>query len=112
MNGDMVKDLAALLERERTALIGGRLDDLGGLVAEKQEIIARLAPYADSAGLHGIRRLAHRNQLLLEAALRGVSAARLRLTEIRQAVRQFDTYTSEGEIRRVHSGGSRTERRA
>lgn len=112
MNSDAVRDLAQVLKRERAALCCGDLHELTAIVASKQALLEQIEGPADTPALEELRRQAQRNQALLEAALRGIRAALSRIAEIRQSVRQCDTYTPGGQIRTLRIGGGSTERRA
>jgi len=89
--------LDRLLTQEHRDLLAGRLDALGRLAREKEQIVARLQ--TGSPTLHQLDRLrikAERNQVLLAAAARGVQAARDRIDAIRSGPAPMRTYASDG----------------
>lgn len=74
------RDIEALLEAQRSALIGG---DLGALSALEPLLGgAELPPATDPQRLHALRASAARNLALLSSARRGVHAARRHFEEI------------------------------
>jgi hypothetical protein len=84
-------DLETLLDETRDALLAGDLLRLAALTAQ----LDQAAPAADPAPLARSRRKAARNAALLEAALKGIRAARRRATELAQPGR-FSTYDATG----------------
>ncbi|WP_374392973.1 hypothetical protein [Tabrizicola sp.] len=84
--------LEALLDQAAAALMAGDLAALARL-APKIEA-ARIAP-TDRASAERLQAKARRNARLLEAATRGVKAARLRMTEIARGP-TLTTYDARG----------------
>lgn len=70
------------LDRLIAALRGGGIEDLGGLAEALEAELARIGPL-DGAAAQRIRDRAQEAALLLEAAAKGVRAARRRIAEIR-----------------------------
>ncbi|GAB4295462.1 MAG: hypothetical protein Kow0058_13040 [Roseovarius sp.] len=110
-----------LLERERGALLAGRLERLPALLEEKTALLAALAGAGDAAApgperqhlLTALGAKAARNQTLLEAALRGIRAATGRIAALRQTRRTFETYDRAGRRRPIgDDAAARLERRA
>jgi flagellar biosynthesis/type III secretory pathway chaperone len=103
-----VRQLIALLEQERALLLSGTLSALADLGKQRDRLLVHLSnpgpaterALIDQADL--IRELATRNRRLLEAALRGTEAARLRRTGSPGAD-TMTTYTASGQ-RVVMSG--------
>lgn len=85
--------LETLLDQTATALLAG---DLAALARLAPEIEAALdAPPPDRASAERLQWKAQRNARLLEAASRGVKAARLRMTEITRGP-TLTTYDARG----------------
>lgn len=107
--------LRDLLDREQAALLAGRLDELARLVPEKERIAAHLfgdATPMDADALTGLRQIAERNARLLEAARRGIEAARERIDQIRNGGPQMQTYDRRGRRSSLSGAPSRVKRRA
>ena len=85
--------LEALLDRAAAALLDGDLATLARLTPEIEA--TRIAP-ADHASAVRLQGKAQRNARLLEAATRGVKAARLRMTEITRGP-TLTTYDARGQ---------------
>jgi hypothetical protein len=84
--------LEALLDQAAAALVEGDLAALARLTPEIEAL--RIAP-VDRAGAERLHRKALRNARLLDAATRGVKAARLRMTEITRGP-TLTTYDARG----------------
>lgn len=111
----VVAALRALIAREAEALRRGAFAELPQLAQRKAALTEALAEVADAAGadaLAGLRAASEANARLLQAALRGLAAARARLAAIRQAGVQLDTYDCHGRARRLVLAAGRVERRA
>lgn len=87
--------LSTELDRVYHALRSGRLEGLAAASQALETELARLDP-ADGAGLEVLRHKAQRNAACLEAAARGVRAARRRLAEIRMIESGSGTYDDKG----------------
>ena len=85
--------LEALLDQVAAALLGGDLAALARLTPEMEAL--RIAP-PDRASAVRLQQKALRNARLLEAATRGVKAARLRMTEITRGP-TLTTYDARGQ---------------
>jgi hypothetical protein len=85
--------LDELLDRAAEALLKGDLSALAGL-APRIEAAAEVRP-TDKATAIRLRHKAERNARLLDAAARGVKAARRRVTEITQGP-MLTTYDARG----------------
>lgn len=90
----MPTELEELLDQTRAALMAGELTGLAEL-AERTERLAAAVPRTDRATAERLRRKAERNARLLQAATRGIKAARQRLTEI-GSVPVLSTYDNRG----------------
>lgn len=111
----LVAALESLLERERSALLKGALDEIGPLMAEKATLIARLsdAPPEDAESIRPLHLELRRNQQLFDHALDGIRNVANRLGVLRQIRDSMDVYDAQG--RRASIGGedkTRMERRA
>ena len=84
--------LEALLDQAAAVLLAGDLTALARLASEIEA--ARIAP-TDRESAERLQRKAERNARLLEAASRGVKAARLRMTEITRGP-TLTTYDARG----------------
>ena len=71
-----MRAVAALLDRERAALLAGDLGAVAAIAEDKEALLARLVPAAeaDPALLGTLREKAAGNQELLDAALHGIRA--------------------------------------
>lgn len=99
--------LEALLDQAAAALLAG---DLAALVRLTPEIeAARIAP-SDRAGAERLQWKAQRNARLLEAASRGVKAARLRMVEITRGP-TLTTYDARGHRAEIPPTGLTQARR-
>src|SRR5690606_16499100 len=81
---DPIAALEDVLRMERNALLNGDLDQIPMIVERKQQVFETLEG-ADRARLAGLMQLAEDNQQLVSAALKGIRAAQLRLSQIRNA---------------------------
>lgn len=91
----MEPDLEMVLDRTCDALLAGNLAALGALGEALEDLAGGLAGLDRSAAERVLRK-AERNGHLLQAAARGVRAARGRLTEI-SAAPTLTTYDSRGQ---------------
>lgn len=111
----VIAALTALLAAEAEAIRRGALPELGALAARMAELMAALPAAPGSVPAHELMRIrvaAEANSRLLAAALRGVEAARARMTSIRRAGLRLDTYDSAGRARAVSFAPGSVERRA
>lgn len=101
-------------EAERSALLEGRLDDVPGLVAQRQ---ADIDVWMASNGVTReqaakIKSLAQRNAGLLDAARQGIADGGAKLDAIRQAQTRLGTYDASGQIGETATIIPRHEKRA
>lgn len=94
----MMREVEALLDREREVLLLGDLGAIAALAEEKTALLARLRTdgETDPALLESVREKAARNQSLLDAALHGIRRVSERLSAYRQLRRSMDTYDPLG----------------
>ncbi|EEW26600.1 hypothetical protein [Rhodobacter ferrooxidans] len=106
-----VRALEGVLDRMHRQILAGALDDLSGLTGEIEEHHARLTGLTDSAALERLRAKAARNATCLQAAARGLRAARRRISDIHAARAGLVTYDGRGKRNDVNLGdGSLTQR--
>ena len=113
-NSDTAAALDDLLDRERQALLRGDLDGLIRLHASKESLLEQLnRTGGDLDNLSAVQKKLHRNQSLVQSALRGVRSAIQKVQQARNNQGQVVTYTESGSRNTVHvtSTGS-MERRA
>ena len=95
MHSMAIDRLSAELDRVYHVLRSGKLEGLAAATQALEVELARLDP-ADAAGLDLLRHKAQRNAACLDAAARGVRAARRRLAEIRTIESGLGTYDDKG----------------
>ena len=95
--------LDSLLEQERAFLLEGDLEGLGGLLPLKEKLVDLLLSDASTHRdqITPLEGKLHRNQLLLDGALDGISAVAARLAALRQVRNTLDTYDARGNKKRV-----------
>lgn len=94
----MIDALEDLLDKERTAILNGALQDMGRLAGEKERVLeAGNMAVPDQSTLDRLRRKAARNQQLLTAAIRGVRAVTSRLDVLRNGPGEMNTYDRAGQ---------------
>ncbi len=111
----LFRDLDALLDEERKALMEGALDRLPGLLNQKQALLDKVARLEADPGekLAALHEKTLRNQTLLDAAVEGIRSVAERLAALRRVRDSLDTYDSDGQLLRVSSkGAAHLERRA
>lgn len=94
------------LDRLRAALRRGDLAELALAATAIEAQLTALDQPPDEAILHRLRGKAERNLKLLEAAARGLRAARHRLQEIAAGGRGLSTYDMRGQRADLGAGGS------
>lgn len=102
-----MSNLEALLDAAADALLAGDLAALSQLTPQIES--AALAP-SDRAAAERLQTKARRNARLLQAATRGVKAARLRVAEITRGP-TLTTYDARGQKAQISTGGSEPARR-
>lgn len=100
-------------ERERAILLSGKLEDLAGLVEEREAVLAGIsATEGDAARIRRLRDLAERNGALLLSASEGVGRAMKRLSELRKAAGPIGSYSESGSRCEIGSINPKFERKA
>lgn len=112
----MDEALERLLDRERHAILAGRLEALPPIAAEKGRMLSLLTQsHGGAQPLEQLRRKADRNQQLLLATARGIRTVSRRLEALKaqQTGRAgFATYDQGGRSAQLTPGKSQFERRA
>lgn len=102
--------LEAVVGETAAALRSGNLAVMGDLAKRTDAALAGIVGETDAVRIEALRTLAQRNVTALEAAGRGVRAARRRLTEIVSARGGVKTYDNAGKTQKigVPSGSMKT----
>lgn len=105
--------LEAILGEEQVAILAGRYEELPAL-QEKKEIALRELRRTGTATelLNSISTKIERNQSLLSAAIKGVSAARGRLETLTKSVGSLTTYDQAGAVHQLAHKDSGLEKKA
>jgi len=96
---DPLSELDALLDRERSALIDGDLQQLGELLEKKEALLEQIAGMEGPAakGLESLQGKAIRNQALLDSALQGIRTVANRFATLRRIRKSLETYDEFGQ---------------
>jgi len=103
--------LERLLDRMHAAVLAGNLSDLATVAPELEAALAGLATLDERALAERLRRKAARNATCLQAAARGLRAARRRIAEIRSARDGLQTYDGHGKRTELPQGRGRLAQR-
>jgi len=114
---DTLDQIKALLDRERNALLQGDHNKLSEITDELEAAFSGLSMDAlteddDKKRLLNIKDIAKRNAQLFDAAKMGILTARDKLTLIKRACSELNTYTVDGDMKDVIVGTSSVEKRA
>jgi hypothetical protein len=93
--------LEQILTETAAAIRLGNLTVMGKLATETELALAEIGPETDAARFTALRDQAGRNAMALQAAAKGVRAARRRLTEVMSARAGVQTYDQEGNTRQI-----------
>ncbi|MGH1463901.1 MAG: flagellar biosynthesis protein FlgN [Cognatishimia sp.] len=106
---EILANLDRLLSQEHAHLLAGNLESFADLLAEKEDLLARLAEIEthQMPNIAPIQSRMHYNQKLLESAMQGIRAVADRLQDLRQVQLGLETYDAGGKRRRL---GRRTGR--
>lgn len=103
--------LEQVLDRIHAAVVAGDLVQVRGLAGEVDSLLADLPRLQDQGLADRLRAKAARNATCLQAAARGVRAARRRMTEIRAAQDGLATYDGQGKrLDLAQNAGNLTQR--
>jgi flagellar biosynthesis/type III secretory pathway chaperone len=108
MTHDILDQIGALLDAEKQLLLSGQLDALEGLGAQKSALMEQMQRSEmppNAAQSAALRRRAHENGQLYEAALRGIRRANTRLHDVKSVLSELKTYSGRGTIRSDGIGG-------
>lgn len=90
--------LERLLKDEREMILAGRLDELQEIAPRKADALSQLPDWQLPADkLAALAAQVNRNQALLDAAIRGMKAARLRIESVIGAAGTLSTYDRSGQ---------------
>lgn len=98
---DSLSQLEAIVAATTKAIRAGDLTAMAELAAQTEAAIANLAPQTDVDRISALRDLAARNAKGLEAAAKGVRAARRRLDEVISARSGTQTYDNVGKSQTI-----------
>jgi flagellar biosynthesis/type III secretory pathway chaperone len=105
--------LIALLKAERQALRRGRLDEVAAMAGEKAMLVERVErnrPRPQT--VRRIAQMAADSLRQLDAALRGIRAARARITSLAAPPSLMPSYDGQGRAQPIGTADSAVERRA
>jgi len=103
--------LEQLLDRMHAAVLAGDIRDLATAAPELEAVLADFATLGDRGLGERLRRKAARNATCLQAAARGLRAARRRIAEIRSARDGLQTYDGHGKRTDMPQGTGRLAQR-
>jgi len=98
-----LRQIFALMEQERSALLFGPLESLPDISAKRSVVLEALSqggPVAQTLlgkAVADIRDLAMRNKKLFESSIAGMKSAMTQLDELENDAGSMQTYTSKGE---------------
>ncbi len=105
--------LERVLDMERQLILGGKLDALPRISAEKDRLLSRLKQSTDDlVVLNRLKKKADRNQELLQAVARGIRSVSQRLEAMKTRKTQLNTYTQGGVRANLMPPRSSFEKRA
>lgn len=98
----ILQSLGELLDRERSYLLAGQIEELGDLLEKKEILLDAFAKQnVTSAPIYAeIQGRMKSNQSLLESAMAGIRSVELRIKELRDIRSGLDTYDRSGQRRR------------
>ena len=112
----ILKNMDALLEEERAALLSGDLDGLADMHDRKAALLDQLGRFEEiqaEAGLRDVQAKLQRNQALLDSALAGIRSVARRLAMVRRVRQSLEYYDEDGAKASVDIGVESTvEKRA
>ncbi|WP_432690224.1 flagellar biosynthesis protein FlgN [Pseudooceanicola sp. C21-150M6] len=110
-----MKELDALLDRERLALLEGDFSGISDLVSDKEHLLEELGRLQrpDRKILNILQEKAKRNHLLLENAMQGIRSVADRFEAMRNIREALETYDGSGRKTLLPAPAeSRVEKRA
>ncbi|MEO9781672.1 MAG: flagellar biosynthesis protein FlgN [Sedimentitalea sp.] len=95
---DLIDELDVLLDRERDALLEGKLEQIAELMSTKEKLIDKINALDPEERL--VLKMVHqkvtRNQALLNSALDGIRAVATRMADLRRVRSGLETYDRRG----------------
>lgn len=100
---DTIDSLDDLLDKERAALLDGKLDQIGRMLKRKELLIDVLneSDQPEIATLADLNTKVVRNQALLASALEGIQSVADRLVAMRRIKNSLDTYDAQGQRKEI-----------
>ena len=108
----IIDELEDLLDRERTMLRSGAVQELSRLADQKVRLMKGLSAAAEQSSLTRLREKAARNARMLDAAGKGIRSVANRISALRAGPQTFTTYAANGARATVGSKSGKVERRA
>ncbi|TXH99748.1 MAG: hypothetical protein E6Q73_09635 [Pseudorhodobacter sp.] len=102
--------LETLLDEVAAKTRAGDFTALGALSARLEASLAELVKQPPGPGLDRLRQKAEQNARLLDAARRGIKAARRRIEDARQVAQRLQTYDIAGKKSDIAVGATTTGR--
>jgi hypothetical protein len=102
--------LIRALDAVHTAILAGRIDDLGPLADRISAGSSDLSAASESQ-MRRIHSMAARNAVCLQAAMKGIRAAQRRLAELRAATSGHATYDQNGQRASLGTAGGNLRQR-
>lgn len=110
-----ISELNQLLDAERTALLGGNLQEVTDLLEPKEALIIKMnaTVQTDLEAMQALDAKVRRNQLLLGGALDGIKKVADRMEALRRVRHSLETYSADGRKHAISVRDSRSvEKRA
>lgn len=98
----LVKQIIALQSKERNSLRHGKFEEIPALSQKKERLFAALSEVKETISDQSLRQIrdgAEANELLFQAALRGLKDAFNRIDEIKKTHDQLSTYAGDGSMK-------------
>ena len=113
MQAKFLLDLRTLLADEKAALLGARYDALQSLSDAKAELLLQLSDHSLAREtLEELQTAINTNQKLLSAAIKGVGAAKERLTALQDVRTGLSVYDQNGAMNVKSTARSTIEKKA
>jgi hypothetical protein len=93
---DCLDRLDRLLDRERSVLLSGNLQELGEVLRQKKDLIDLVMSVDGGEKLADLHGKALRNQALLDSTLRGIRNVATRFANLRRIRKSLETYDEFG----------------
>lgn len=113
MSERRARALERLLDQERHLIMQGQFDSLGDLTRKKSDALSGLGSWGLTADrMKKISAKVSRNQSLLDAAIRGIRAARQRVETVIETAGSLSTYTNSGKKAELGNQSGGLEKKA